>query len=55
MFGAFAEEHHLLLFQSGNESENWIDPTSNLVYKMNTIMYVGGDLQKLFDRIEHYN
>jgi len=55
MFGAFAKEHHLLLFQSGNESENWIDPTSNLVYKMNTLMYVGGDLQKLFDRIEHYN
>ena len=29
MFGSFAKERHLLLFQSGNESENWIDPTSN--------------------------
>ena len=55
MFGAFAKEHHLLLFQSGNESENWIDPASNLVYKMNTLMHVGGDLQKLFNRIEYYN
>ena len=55
MFGAFAKERHLLLFQSGNESENWIDPASNLVYKMNTLMHVGGDLQKLFNRIEYYN
>ena len=55
MFGAFAKEHHLLLFQSGNESENWIDPTSNLVYKMNTLMHVGGNLIKLFERVEHYN
>ena len=36
MFGAFAKERHLLLFQSGNESENWIEPTTNLVYKMKT-------------------
>ena len=55
MFGAFAKKHHLLLFQSGNESENWIDPTCNLVYKMNTLMHVGGDLSKLFNRVEHYN
>ena len=55
MFGAFAKERHLLLFQSGNESENWIDPTTNLVYKMNNLMHVGGDLSKLFDRIELYN
>ena len=55
MFGVFAKEHHLLLFQSGNESENWIDPTSNLVYKMNTLMHVGGDLLKLFNRVEWYN
>ena len=55
MFGAFAKERHLLLFQSGNESENWIDPANNLVYKMNTLMHVGGDLQKLFNRIEYYN
>ena len=55
MFGAFAKERHLLLFQSGNESENWIDPVNNLVYKMNTLMHVGGDLQKLFNRIEYYN
>ena len=55
MFGAFARERHLLLFQSGNESENWIDPATNLVYKMNNLMHVGGDLSKLFDRIELYN
>ena len=55
MFGVFAREHHLLLFQSGNESENWIDPTANLVYKMNTLMHVGGDTLKLFNRIEWYN
>ncbi|MBR5443595.1 MAG: hypothetical protein IKV22_04315 [Paludibacteraceae bacterium] len=55
MFGAFARERHLLLFQSGNESENWIDPTTNLVYKMNNLMHVGGDMSKLFDRIELYN
>ena len=55
MFGAFAKEQHLLLFQSGNESENWIDPATNLVYKMNNLMHVGGDLSKLFNRIELYN
>lgn len=55
LFGTFAKEHHLLLFQSGNESENWIDPTTNLVYKMNTLMHVGGDLLKLFNRVELYN
>ena len=48
MFGTFAKERRLLLFQSGNESENWIDPTCNLVYKMNTLMHVGGNLIKLF-------
>ena len=55
MFGTFVKERQLLLFQSGNESENWIDPTNNLVYKMNTLMHVGGNLMKLFDRVEHYN
>ena len=55
MFGSFAKEHHLLLFQSGNESENWIDPTTNLVYKMNNLMHVGGELLKLLDRVELYN
>ena len=55
MFGVFARERHLLLFQSGNESENWIDPTANLVYKMNTLTHVGGDTLKLFNRIEWYN
>ena len=24
MFGTFAKERHLLIFQSGNECENWI-------------------------------
>ncbi len=55
MFDSFAKEHHLLLFQSGNESENWIDPTTNLVYKMNNLMHVGGELLKLLDRVELYN
>mgnify|MGYP003429785677 FL=1 len=55
MFGAFAKERHLLLFQSGNESENWIDPTTNLVYKMNNLMHVGGDILTLLNRVELYN
>lgn len=55
MFGSFSKERHLLLFQSGNESENWIDPTANLVYKMNNLMHVGGDILKLLDRFELYN
>ena len=44
MFGNFAKERHLLLFQSGNEFENWIDPVLNVVYKMNTLVHVGGDI-----------
>ena len=55
MFGAFAHERHLLIFQSGNEFENWIDPVLNIVYKMNTLMHVGGNLLKLFERIDWYN
>lgn len=55
LFGTFAKEHQLLLFQSGNECENWIDPINNLVYKMNILMHVGGNLAKLLDRIELYN
>ena len=55
LFGAFAKERHLLLFQSGNEFENWIDPALNVVYKMNTLMHVGGDLLKLLDRIDYFN
>lgn len=55
MFGAFAKERHLLLFQSGNECENWIDTTANIVYKMNMLVHVGEDIVKLFDRIELYN
>ena len=55
MFGTFAKERHLLLFQSGNEFENWIDPVLNIVYKMNTLMHVGGDILKLFERIDWYN
>lgn len=55
MFGEFAKERHLLLFQSGNECENWIDPILNVVYKMNTLMHVGGDINKLFERVGMYN
>jgi len=55
LFGQFAQERHLLLFQSGNECENWIDPLLNVVYKMNTLMHVGGDILKLLDRIDCYN
>ena len=55
MFGDFAKERHLLLFQSGNECENWIDPLLNIVYKMNMLVHVGEDILKLLDRIELYN
>ena len=55
MFGSFARERHLLLFQSGNECENWIDTSTNLVYKMNMLVHVGGDILKLFKRIDLYN
>lgn len=55
MFGTFAQERHLLLFQSGNECENWIDPIDNVLYKMNTLTHVGEDLVKLLDRIDIYN
>lgn len=55
MFGAFAKERHLLLFQSGNESENWIDTSANLVYKMNMLVHVGENILKLFERIDMYN
>ena len=55
MFGAFAQERHLLLFQSGNECENWIDPLLNVVYKMNMLVHVGEDILKLLDRIDLFN
>ena len=55
MFGAFAKEHKLLLFQSGNECENWLDPTTNLVYKMNMLVHVGEDILKLLNRVQIYN
>ena len=55
LFGQFAQERHLLLFQSGNECENWIDPILNVVYKMNTLMHVGGDIVRLLDRVDCYN
>lgn len=55
MFGSFAREHQLLLFQSGNESENWISPSTNIVYKMNMLVHVGEDILKLLDRITLYN
>lgn len=32
MFGAFAKERHLLIFQSGNECENWLDPIDNVLF-----------------------
>ena len=55
MFGTFAKERHLLIFQSGNECENWIDPIDNVLYKMNTLTHVGEDILKLLDRIDIYN
>lgn len=55
MFGDFAKQKHLLLFQSGNECENWIDTSANLVYKMNMLVHVGENILKLFDRIDLYN
>ena len=55
MFGTFAQERHLLLFQSGNECENWIDPLLNVVYKMNMLVHVGEDILKLLDRIDLFN
>jgi len=55
MFGNFAKERGLLLFPSGNECENWIDPALNIIYKMNTLVHVGGDIQKLFNRLDIYN
>ena len=55
MFGNFARERHLVIFQSGNECENWLDPIDNVLYKMNTLTHVGEDLVKLFERIDIYN
>jgi len=55
LFGEFARERHLMIFQSGNECENWIDPIDNIVYKMNTLTHVGEDLYKLLTRIDTYN
>lgn len=46
MFGSFAKERHLLLFQSGNECENWIDTSLRLVYKMDMLVHVGEDILK---------
>lgn len=55
MFGEFAKQKHLLLFQSGNECENWIDISANLVYKMNMLVHMGEDILRLFERIDLYN
>lgn len=55
MFGTFAKERHLMIFQSGNECENWLDPIDNVLYKMNTLTHVGEDILKLLDRIDIYN
>lgn len=55
MFGEFARERHLIIFQSGNECENWLDPIDNVLYKMNTLTHVGEDIIKLLDRIDVYN
>ena len=44
LLGEFAKQRQLLLFQSGNECENWIDPVLNIVYKP-----VGGIKKVFFD------
>lgn len=55
LFGNFAKERHLVIFQSGNECENWLDPIDNVLYKMNTLTHVGEDLVRLLDRVDDYN
>lgn len=55
LFGDYACTRHLVLFRSGNESENWLDEQSRLVYKMNTLMHVGEDIAKLLMRMELFN
>lgn len=55
MFGTFSYERHLLVFKSGNEFDNWIDPILNVVYKMNNLMHVGGNIYALLERINCYN
>lgn len=55
LLGDFAKQRQLLLFQSGNECENWLDPVLNIVYKMNMLVHVGEDIARLFDRIDAYN
>ena len=55
LLGDYAKQRNMLIFQSGNECENWIDPTLNIVYKMNMLVHVGENISKLFDRIEWFN
>lgn len=55
LLGDFAKQRQLLLFQSGNECENWLDPVLNIVYKMNMLVHVGENIARLFDRIDAYN
>lgn len=55
LLGNYAKQRNLLIFQSGNECENWIDPILNIVYKMNMLVHVGEDLARLFDRIDWFN
>lgn len=55
LFGAYARDQHLVLFRSGNESENWLDEQNHLVYKMNTLMHVGENIAKLLMRMELFN
>lgn len=55
LLGEFAKQRQLLLFQSGNECENWLDPVLNIVYKMNTLVHVGENISKLFERIDAFN
>lgn len=55
LLGDYAKQRGLLIFQSGNECENWVDPVLNIVYKMNMLVHVGEDIAKLFDRIEWFN
>jgi len=55
LFGAYTQEQNLVIFRSGNESENWLDKQNRLVYKMNTLMHVGEDISKLLLRMELFN
>lgn len=40
LFGEFARERHLLLFQSGNECENWIDPIGDVLFPVFSQIFI---------------